>query len=211
MAVGYGAPEDVINAALRSAGYPRPIAEIYEGSRASRVAVEVYGPARDALLQSQDWDFAFRDAQLVATVGGSLRGGFLYEYNYPSDALRIRQVHGGSVATNDPQPVRFLVANDFTLNPPAKVIYTNQATAQAAYVGQITDPTTWNPGFTQAFVALLAKIFSFALQDSADLARTRSLLSEQAIMEGASVGDAGSAIIPEQALMMRAAQAGQRQ
>ena len=211
MAVGYGAPEDVINAALRSAGYPRSIAEIYEGSRASKVAVEVYGPARDWLLQSQDWDFALRDAGLTATVGGTLRLGFGFEYNYPADALRIRQVHGVVPSpNNDPQPIRWITANDNSLNPPAKVIYTNQAAALASYIGQITDPGTWNPGFTQAFVALLARVFAFALVGDIQVSKARAELANETMIEGAGVGDGAPAIVPEAALMQRAARAAQQ-
>jgi len=210
MAVGYASPEDCINAALRACGYPRAIAEIYEGSRASRVAVEVYGPARDGLLQSQDWDFSFREVALTPTAGGAKILGFSQEYNYPADALRIAYVHGTIPnPNNDPQPVRFKTYNDSTLGTPAKVIATNQAAAVCGYYAQITDPLTWNAAFTQAFVALLAKLFSFALRDDINLARTRAGMAEQMIGEAADVGDMTGPMMPE--LMARAAAAAQRQ
>ena len=210
MAIGFQAPEDVINGALRECGYPRTISEIYEGSRASRVAVEVYGPARDFLLQQQDWDFALREAALTPTVGGKLILGFTHEYNYPADALRIRYVHGAIPSpNNDPQPVRALTGNDASLATPAKVIFTNQAAAVAVYIAQITDPATWNPAFSYAFVNMLAKIFAFALRDDINLSRERSGLSDQTNAEAGNVGDAQAPIPPE--LMMRAAAAAQRQ
>ncbi len=209
MAVGFSAIEDIINAGLRSAGYPRPIAEIFEGSRASRVAIEVYATARDGLLQSQDWDFAFREAPLTPTAGGTKILGFTQEYNFPADALRICYVHGViPTPNNDPQPVRFKTGNDGTLAPPAKVIFTNQAAATAGYIAQIIDPTTWNAAFTQAFINVLAKIFAFALRDDINLARTRSGLAEQAVSEGASTGDGMAPMLPE--LMRRGAAAAQQ-
>lgn len=205
MPIGYSAPEDIINAALRECGYPTPIAEIYEGSRAANVAVEVYGTARDFLLQQHDWDFATGETLLTPTVGGALILGFAYEYNYPPDALRIRAVHVGIPVVNDPQPVRWLPGNDFVLG--TRVIYATVAGALAVYVKQITDPAKWNAGFTRAFVGLLSRIFASALRDEINLVRTRSQLSDQTTAEASSVGDGMPPIPPE--LLARAAAAAQ--
>ena len=193
MAVGYSAPEDVINAALREVGYPRPVAEIYEGSRASRVAIEVYGPARDALLLSQDWDFAYREAPLTLSTGAPV-AGFGYSYIYPADCLRIRYIRLPAVPipNNDPRPVRWLTYNDQNLEPPGKLIACGIAAATICYIAQITDPSTWNPVFSRAMVRTLAEIFAFALRDEINLSRTRALMADQATAEAASVGDAMS-------------------
>ena len=203
MAIGYTAPEDVINAALREAGYPRPIAEIYEGTRASRVAVEVYGTARDFLLQQQDWDFALKQAALAALSGGTGILGFTQIYTYPADALRIRSVCGAIPSpNNDPQPVRWITGSDAN---GSKAIYTSQASALVIYIAQITDPAKWNAGFTRAFIGILSRIFAFALKDDINLARTRSQLADQGVTEGSDVSDGMSPVVPEQ--MMRAAAA----
>jgi hypothetical protein len=210
MAVGYQAPEDIVNAALRAIGYSRPVGEIYEGSRASRVAVEVYGPARDGLLQSHDWDFALREATLVAVMGGTKILGFTQEYAYPATALRICAVHAAIPAPNfDPRPARFKTGNDSSLSTPAKVIFANITPAFAVYIAQITDPLTWNAAFTQAFVNVLACIFAFALRDDINLARTRTAIAEQTTLEAVNIGDAMGPMIPE--LMARGAAAANRQ
>lgn len=205
MSIGYAAPEDVINAALREAGYQRAIAEIYEGSRASRVAVEVYGPMRDALLQSQEWDFAFQAATLTATVGGALILGFTNEYDWPATALRIRQVFQNPTGqNNDPQPVRWVQGTDAVLG--TKVIWTNISTnPRCAYIAQITDPAKWNPAFTQLFVANLASVFAFALKDDIQAGAARSRIADQMTMQSAGIGEGLSPVLPD--LMARAARA----
>ena len=199
MPIGYAAPEDVINAALREVGYPRSISEIYEGSRASRVAIEVYGPTRDALLQEQDWDFAYREEALVASAGSALIAGFGYAYTYPADCLRIRYVRLPTISApnNDPRPVRWITYSDNTLSPPSKVIGCSLATATVTYIGQITDPSQWNPAFSRALVNRLARIFAFALRDEINLSRTRSQLADQVTAEAADVSDAMGPAVPE--------------
>ena len=207
MAIGYQAVEDLCNAALREAGYPRPIAEIFEGSRASRVAVEVYGPCRDGLLYEQDWDFALKEATLGALASGTAILGFVNVYAWPADALRIKQVHG-AIATpnNDPQPVRFITGNDAT---GVKGIWTNVgAGATAVYIGQVTNLAQWSPGFTRALQNRLARIFSFALKDDINNAMARSRLADEALTQTTVVSDTMPPMLPE--LMQRAAAAAQR-
>ncbi len=62
MAIGV---EDLVNQALREIGYPKPIQDIYEGSRASKAALDIYFQSRDELLDAHDWPFARRNRALV--------------------------------------------------------------------------------------------------------------------------------------------------
>lgn len=205
MPIGYQAPEDVINAALRGVGYQKAISEIHEGSRASRVALEVYGPLRDALLQSRDWDFAFQSDGLSDTIGGALVLGFTNEYDWPATALRIRQVYQSPpTPNNDPRPVRWLQGTDKALG--TKVIWTNIATnANCAYIAQITDPAKWNPAFAQIFVANLTRVFAFALKEDAQAGMAHARIAEQMMMDGAGIGEGLPPVLPD--LMVRAARA----
>ena len=51
----------------------------------------------------------------------------------------------------------FSVDNDYSLSPPAKVVLCNIANAVLVYTGQITDPTTWEADFVEAFAAALGR------------------------------------------------------
>ncbi len=211
MAIGYSSVEDLCNAALREAGYPRPISEIYEGSRASRVAVEVYGAARDSLLQEQDWDFALRSAVLNSAGGGTMILDYDREYVWPSDALRIKQVYPGTITSPnyDPQPIRWTLGNDGTMVTPAKVIWTYSTVAapKCIYIAQIINPLTWSAVFTRALIGRLARIFAFALRDDINVATARSRLADQTTAEVTEVGDGGT---PNPELMMQAVRAASR-
>lgn len=166
--------EDIINQALRRISYPTPIGFIYEGSPAARVAVEIYGQTRDDLLRSQDWPFARQSAALQVLKTAPPNGygvtpwnpdypplPWIYEYAYPvqpTACLRVRAVRPTPIFIPelDPQPNIFVVADDYTLAPPTKVILTNLVNAVAVYTGQITEPATWEPMFTEALIDALA-------------------------------------------------------
>lgn len=180
---------DLVNQGLRAAGLPLRINDIYEGSDAARVALELYGQARDELLDLKDWSFSRRVAPLKLLKGPPPAGGyypaqpwsniypypgFLYEYAYPSDCLDVRAIvpPPGMMPDLDPVPALWRVDNDATpivsgtppvaSGPPAKVIYCNVTSALIVYRAQITDPASFDTGFIAALVASLGKKFAKA-------------------------------------------------
>lgn len=190
MATGYSSPEDICNAALREAGYPRSIADLYEGSRAARVALEIYGQTRDKLLQAGNWSFAQRETTLTAITDADPLLGFTNAYLFPADGLRIKQMHASIPTPNyNPQPVFWTVANDTSTDPPRKVVYTKGDCPKAVYIGQVTAPTAWNPGFTKALVDALAETFAFALKDDPQFAQTRAAIAGQTRVEAVGIDD----------------------
>lgn len=177
-------PEEVCNLALRSIGYPNPVGDIYEGSPQAQVALQFYAQTRDALLRSQDWPFARRDAAL-ALAGQSAPAPWLYEYTWPSDCLRLQYVApsltAGPVLTVQPQ--RFTLFNDARLSPPAKTILANISPAIAIYIGQVVEIPQWEPKFVDALVSALARRFSIALAASVDLMKTEGVIAEGEAMQ----------------------------
>jgi hypothetical protein len=181
--------EALINQALRRIAYQVPIGTIWEGSPASRVALEVYGQTRDALLNNEDWPFARQAVGLrllkTAPVGGYSGlpwsnayppPPWIYEYAYPDACITIRSVRPTPIIMPefDPRPHIFVLANDNSLNPPAKVVLTNLANAQAVITGQITDPLSYEAGFTDALVAALALRLQEALSPDATAIKDRA-------------------------------------
>lgn len=171
-------PEDVINAALRDVGYGRPIADLYEGSPASRIALDVYGQTRDSLLREKDWRFARRTAALtVLKSADDLPEGswdesrpippWRFAYAYPTDAIIIRsirpnpdQFEGGE--PYGPAPIRFDVVNDFataTATVSQRMIMTDQENALANYTARLADLSQWEPLAITALIKALADIF----------------------------------------------------
>lgn len=169
--------EQIINMALDLAGYPEYIGNIFEGTKQARIALDLYGQARDAMLSDGDWEFAERN--VTGSVLKTAPNYYLiqwtnmypalpwkYSYSYPSDALKIRAVKPTPVylPNFDPQPWPYSVDNDNSYTPPQRVILSNVPQAIIVYTGRIIDPTTWDISFLEEFIVELAKKMAPALK-----------------------------------------------
>lgn len=175
--------EQICNLALAEIGYRERIADIYDGSEPSKLAIELYGQTRDEVLQSKPWPFALRETQLVDT-GIAPPMPWVVEYVYPTDCLRIRAVRPGPLfvgqRSQDPQPVLFMPWND-NRSTPIRAILVDQANAILVYTGRIVDPTTWEPEFTKNLVArLMPKFASYLINPSQEQLQ---LLGTEAVNE----------------------------
>lgn len=185
--------EEVCNLALDAVGYPAALGDIYEGTKAGRIALRLYAQTRDELLREKDWGFARQDVALTllktAPVGGfgaaqwtsaAPPPPWIYEYAYPEPAVKVRALRRAPIFMPefDPKPHVFSVANDPTVSP-SKVILANLAGAIAVCTGQVTDMTQWEPLFVAALVERLARKFAEALSPG--------MLQEAAAEEGAAL------------------------
>jgi hypothetical protein len=190
-------PPDVCNRALDECGVP-VIAEMYEGSASSRVALRHYGPSVRSLLRSAHWNFARKTAPLSlakdttntdGTVPTDVPPPWLYEYLDPEDCIKVRFVPQLSapdpltppLMTNLPVapiysstlPAPFVVGTDLFAGPDGTgiaVILTNVKNAMAVYTAMISDPQQWDPLFMDAVVAFLAARFAMPLVPDKKLA-----------------------------------------
>ncbi len=174
-------PEDVANLVLQRIAYKGPrIANMLEGSLASEVILDVYGQTRDQLITDGEWEFAERivPGTLLkqAPVGGYIVTPWsnaypdlpwLFSYAYPSDALKIRSVRATPlfIPNFDPQHNIYSLGNDNGFTPPRQVILTMVPNALITYAGRVTDPTTWNPAFSEALAAAIARRVAGKLTD----------------------------------------------
>ncbi len=189
--------EDIVNQVLVEIGYDRKVQDIFEGSKASRVALEVYGQTRDELLDAHDWPFARRTVPLKLLKGPPPAGGYnaanlwspafpkpgwLYEYLYPSDCLEFMCMIPvpGPMFDLDPQPAVWRVDNDNTFTPPEKVLLTNVKNAIGVYTAQVVDISTWEPGYIAVLVKALKAKMSLALGGNLDL--EKEAITETAIV-----------------------------
>lgn len=174
MPASVSSPADMVNLSLRRIGYKLRVGNLYDGSFAAKQALDIYAQTRDAVLAENDWDFAERNLSMTllksAPVGGYIPPtvwsgttnppiGWLFEYAYPSDCLKVRVVKPTPlfVPNFDPQPNRFFLANDNYFTPPQRVILCNVPSALLVYTGQITDPATWQPGFIESLASALGR------------------------------------------------------
>lgn len=173
MTLIFTSPEDVLNDALARIGYSLRIGSLFDGSKASKKALDIYSQTRDELLRGGDWGFAERNVSITLLKQAPPYGyippivwnntypplPWVFEYQYPDDCLEVRSIKKPSIfpIDFDPQPVAFAIENDQAFLPAKKVILCNIKDAILTYTGQITDPTTWEPDFTEAFSSALGR------------------------------------------------------
>jgi hypothetical protein len=175
-------PAQVVNYALRKAGYRNRVGSLYDGTDQAKAALDLYGQMRDAMLATGEWDFAQR-----TTVGTLLKQAptmppsyivhpwtpaypalpWAYEYAYPTDAVQIRAVKQQpvSIPNFDPRYFNFEVSNDEGFTPPQKVVLCNVKNAILVYAAQVTNPAQWNVAFLDALADRLADPLARVLTD----------------------------------------------
>ena len=96
-----GLPADICNQALDAIGSEVTLGDIADGSREAQVLLRAYGQCLRQLLRSANWNFAANTELMTlladatgtnANVGSIVQNGFLYEYAYPIDCVRAREV-----------------------------------------------------------------------------------------------------------------------
>lgn len=192
-------PAQVINYALRKAGFKNRIGSLYDGTDAAKTALDIYGQMRDAMLATGEWDFAQR-----TVVGTLLKQApsnppsyivnpwtpaypalpWAYEYAYPIDAVQIRAVKQQpvSIPNFDPRYHNFEVSNDEGYTPPAKVVLCNVKNAIIVYAGQVTNPSEWNVAFLDALADRLADPLARVLTDM-DHAKMAAMEKQGSVVE----------------------------
>lgn len=172
---------DIVNVALARIGWKQPIANLYDGSAAAQVSLNVYGQTRDEMLRKVDPGFSQRNVAMTLLKsmppGGYIHGvspwnpatnppiGFLFEYAYPDDCLKVRAVRPAPLffPNVDPQPYTFSIANDNYYTPPQRVILCNAENALLVYTGRVTDPAAMDVGFIEALTEALGEKLAAAL------------------------------------------------
>jgi len=175
MTLPLSSPEDIINYGLAKIGHPQRIGSVYDGSDASKKALDVYAQTRDQMLRDGDWDFATRNVAmtLLKSAPSYLAPGtpwsstyppipWKYEYQYPDDCLKVRAIKLQPLfptqANYQPQSINFSITNDNGYTPAKKVILCNvPQPSLLIYTAQVTDPTVWEASFTEALATQIAE------------------------------------------------------
>lgn len=184
----------VVNSALEQIASQIQITSLTDGSPAAKAAATVYSPTVSLLLREIDPDFARFTAPLAIAVTPPSYPPWAYEYVYPADCLRLRQVRplaGGILDINDPQPIRANVAFDIIAAVSTKVILTNQVNALAVYTSSTPAEAQWDAVFADAVVRRLANPLAMALSGRPDFAKEILMQSAQMASTAEAVDDSG--------------------
>lgn len=166
-------PQAVVNAALEQIASQTTITSLTDGSPAAIAANTVYAATVQLMLRELDPDFARFTGTLTLSAAVTPVPPWAFEYLYPSDCVRVRQVRpaAGSYDVNDPHPVRSNVAFDLISAVPTKVILTNQASALAVYTTSSVTEAMWDAAFSDTVVRRLANPLAMAISGRPDFAR----------------------------------------
>lgn len=143
---------DISNLALARLGDDASVASIDppEGSSQAEHCARFYPIARDSMLESHDWNFTIRRANLAQLDVSSYHWQFAYAR--PSNAIRILQVlPAASSPEND--GVEFDLSNTSTGDA---IILTDLEDATVRFTTRVTDTTKYPPLFVDALAWLLA-------------------------------------------------------
>jgi len=106
---------EVVNRALTQIAQGPPLASgtvatNFDGSAAGIYCATLYVGAVQMLLRNQDFEFCRRSIPMIQT-GNTPPLQWAYEYAYPDDCIRVRQIAPATWDQNDPQPVRWDVGD----------------------------------------------------------------------------------------------------
>ena len=194
----------VVNTALELIGDQKQITALNDGSTAANLATVIYAPVVQMLLRELDPDFARYTHTLSLSAAGTPIPPWAYEYLYPADCLRLRQVRPavGAYNINDPQPVRSAVAFDIIAATNTKVILSNQVSALAVYTSLTPTEAQWDAVFAEAVSRRLANPLAMGLAGRPDFAA--AILAQAAAMAQTVEATDDGAITPQMLAMQGA-------
>ena len=141
----------IINEALALIGVPS-IATLQDNINAAKVASQMYGTARDALLRMHTWGFATQRAALTEDTAPAF--GTEKRYLLPTGCLRVVELYSTTTS--------------WTIE--GMWLLTDDASAQIKYIYRETDTTKYDALFTEAFIYYLASRMAYPLTRSRELA-----------------------------------------
>lgn len=163
---------DVANQALAMIGDNIPPvmgqAPAFDASAAGQALARLYLPCYQTVAKEHGWDFA-RAVFALALSGNVAPSEWAFEYLYPPAAIEIMQMRPASPDPNNPLPVTWSIGNTLVSGIQTKVIWTNLANA-AGIVNDAPSEATWDAGFREAMVRLLASELAMALFGRPDTA-----------------------------------------
>jgi hypothetical protein len=168
----------------------RSLTEIQQGSTITSLvgvpgsyAATLYSGAVETLLRESDYEFSRMNVDLTLS-GNAAPLGWLYEYLYPSDCIRLRQVAPATLNPFDPAPNRWDVGTSVVSGVQTTVIWTNAANAQAVYTTDNVTESDWDSIFTEAMVRYLGSQLALPVAGRPDFSKQMLTVSGRLIGAG---------------------------
>lgn len=161
----------IVNEALQLIGQNTPLvtgtAPNFDQSVAGIAAAQLYAPTVATIQRQFGWD-ASRNVVALTATGNTPPVQWAYEYSYPSNGIEVWQLTPATISDpNNPLPVNWSVGNAQVSGVQTKVIWSNQASAEAVYNNNPGE-SLWDPLFREAVVRLLASNLAMAIAGRAE-------------------------------------------
>ena len=165
---------DVANQAIALVGDNIPpvagYAPTFDSSAAGTALSKLYTPCYQTVAKQFNWDFT-RNIFTLSTTGNTPPFGWTYEYVYPAAAIEIMQIQPTTlVDANNPLPQNWVIGNAVVSGAQTKVIWSNLANARVV-MNNAPSEATWDVGFREAMVRLLASELAMALFGKPDISQ----------------------------------------
>jgi hypothetical protein len=143
---------DICNRALSKLGEAR-ILTITQDVKAARVLNDMWDIVRDGELRRNVWNFATARTSLAA-LATTPAWGFTYEYQLPSDFIRVVQVNDSYYVANMTD-YRTMMDVPYQIEG-LKILTNYNAPLKLRYVQRIEDTQQWDAAFVESFASRLA-------------------------------------------------------
>ena len=145
---------DICNNALAKLG-AKQITSLTDDSQEARLCALFYDQIREDMLSSHPWNFAIK-RQALSQLSSTPAFEFAYEYQLPSDYLRVLRVYN----------------SNYPFRVEGRKLLTNATEANIIYIASIEDPTEFPPYFVETFATRLALEMAYSLAGSMVLYQT---------------------------------------
>jgi hypothetical protein len=163
--------KDIVNQAIMLVGNNQPLvtagAPSFDNSAAGIAASQIYAPCVATIQRQFEWD-ASRNIVSLTLSPNTAPFPWAFEYLYPGNGIEVWQLMPPSGDPNDPVPIDMLVGNTLVSAVQQRVIWSNLAGAIATYNNNPNE-ATWDAGFREAVVRLLASELAMAVAGKPDL------------------------------------------
>jgi hypothetical protein len=153
-----------------------PIVSLAEDTKPARLLSRHYDLTRMAELQKHAWSFAIFRAELdeVDTASMPVGDNEIYSHGYelPSDALRVLSLTDTGETSGAEIPWKL----------EGSLILTNYESPRLVrYIGNLVDPDDWNPLFTEALAAAIARKIALPITGKPQFVQAAKLAYDEAI------------------------------
>ncbi len=177
---------DIANQAIQLIGDNQPAVTgqnpLWDSSPAGVALRYLYGPCVATVQRRFAWDASRRVVTLTESgnTGPFMMGQFTKEYLYPANGVEVWLLQRSELPdANDPLPLNFSTGNTLVGGVQKKVLWSSIGNAVAVYNNNPTEDT-WDPGFREAVVRMLASELAEAVSGRPDTEAVQLAAAEKA-------------------------------